>query len=30
MNDYQRFLESKKHSIGNFGFKATVKQESLF
>ena len=22
MNDYQKFLESKRHSIGNFGFKA--------
>lgn len=22
MNEYQKFLESKKHSIGNFGFNA--------
>jgi superfamily II DNA or RNA helicase len=30
MNDYQRFLESKKHSIGNFGFKANFIPDCAF
>jgi len=30
MNDYQRFLEQKKHSIGNFGFKANYIPEMAF
>lgn len=30
MNDYQRFLESKKHSIGNFGFKANYIPDVAF
>lgn len=30
MNEYQRFLESKKHSIGNFGFKANYIPDVAF
>ena len=30
MNDYQKFLESKRHSIGNFGFKANYIPDIAF
>ena len=30
MNDYQKFLESKKHTIGNFGFKANYIPDVAF
>jgi len=30
MNDYQKFLESKRHSIGNFGFKANYIPDVAF
>ncbi len=30
MNDYNKFLESKKHSIGNFGFKASYFPDIAF
>ena len=30
MNDYQKFIENKKHSIGNFGFKANYIPDIAF
>ena len=30
MNDYQKFLEAKRHSIGNFGFKANYIPDIAF
>ena len=30
MQDYQKFLESKRHTIGNFGFKAVYIPEMAF
>jgi len=30
MNEYEKFLESKKHSIGNFGFDTTYIPEIAF
>lgn len=30
MNDYKKFLESKRHSIGNFGFKANYIPDVAF
>jgi hypothetical protein len=30
MNDYQKFIENKKHSIGNFGFKANYVPDIAF
>ena len=30
MNDYQKFLEQKKHSIGNFGFNANYIPDIAF
>jgi len=30
MNDYQKFLETKRHSIGNFGFEANYIPDIAF